>query len=232
MVEPLKDAGKGVSGGFRRGRLRSVLVVVEVALSLLLLVGAGLLMRSFVALRTRRSRLQSRQHPRRAAAAAARPVHDRGGEAALLPDRCSTAFRRCPASSPRPRRRRCRRMAASAPTSRSPARRTPRSGEAIFQLCSEGYFQTLGLRLSRGRTFSAAEVNGARKVAVVNQTLVTRYFGQEDPIGQRIKLSMLETFRDGPGRGSRVRHHRRDVGREEPGHRGAGRRPRCSFPTR
>ena len=52
MVEPLKDAGKGVSGGFRRGRLRSALVVVEVALSLVLLVGAGLLMRSFVALQT------------------------------------------------------------------------------------------------------------------------------------------------------------------------------------
>ena len=52
MVEPLKDTGKGVSGGFRRGRLRSVLVVVEVALSLVLLVGAGLLMRSFVALQT------------------------------------------------------------------------------------------------------------------------------------------------------------------------------------
>ena len=69
---------------------------------------------------------------------------------------------------------------------------------AIFQLCSEGYFQTLGLRLARGRTFTATEVNDARKVAVVNQTLVTRYFGQEDPIGQRIKLSMLETFRDSP----------------------------------
>lgn len=56
---------------------------------------------------------------------------------------------------------------------------------AIFQLCSEGYFQTLGLRLARGRTFTATEVNDARKVAVVNQTLVAGYFRQEDPIGQR-----------------------------------------------
>ena len=37
MVEPLKDSGKGVSGGFRRGRLRNALVVAEVALSLMLL---------------------------------------------------------------------------------------------------------------------------------------------------------------------------------------------------
>ena len=48
IVEPLKDSGKGVGSGFRGGRLRNVLVVAEVALSLMLLVGAGLLMRTFV----------------------------------------------------------------------------------------------------------------------------------------------------------------------------------------
>src|SRR5205823_576054 len=50
--EPLRDSGKGVSGGFRHGKLRNALVVAEVALSLMLLVGAGLLMRSFVKLTT------------------------------------------------------------------------------------------------------------------------------------------------------------------------------------
>ena len=52
MVEPLKDSGRGVIGGFRRGKLRSTLVVAEVALSLVLLTGAGLLMRNFVRLQT------------------------------------------------------------------------------------------------------------------------------------------------------------------------------------
>jgi putative ABC transport system permease protein len=50
LVEPLKESGRGVSGGFRRGRLRNALVIVEVALSLVLLAGAGLMMRTFVAM--------------------------------------------------------------------------------------------------------------------------------------------------------------------------------------
>src|SRR5581483_8441548 len=52
LAEPLKDSGKGVSGGFRRGGLRNSLVVAQVSLSLVLLVGAGLLMRTLVALQT------------------------------------------------------------------------------------------------------------------------------------------------------------------------------------
>jgi putative ABC transport system permease protein len=50
MVEPLRTAGKGVGAGFRRGKLRSAFVVLEVALSLMLLAGAGLLMCSFIRL--------------------------------------------------------------------------------------------------------------------------------------------------------------------------------------
>ena len=52
IVEPLKDSGRGVSGGFRRGRLRNALVVVELALSLVLLTGAGVMIRTFVKLQT------------------------------------------------------------------------------------------------------------------------------------------------------------------------------------
>jgi len=69
---------------------------------------------------------------------------------------------------------------------------------APFQLCSEGYFPTLGIRILRGRLLSEADVNGARKVAVVNQTLVRKYFGKQDPIGRQIKISLLETAPDPP----------------------------------
>ena len=197
MVEPLKDAGKGVSGGFRRGRLRSALVVVEVALSLLLLVGAGLLIRSFVSLRT----VDLGFNPENILVAR---VPLPRGQYTTAPEKqrfFRTVLDRVQALPGV--------VVATETTTLPPyggigtdleiiGKTHTEKWRGIFQLCSEGYFQTLGLRLSRGRTFSAAEVNGARKVALVNQTLVTRYFGQEDPIGQRIKLSMLETFREGP----------------------------------
>ena len=57
--DALRDNGKGVSGGFRGRWLRDALVVMEVALSLTLLIGAGLLMRSFVALRQAHLGLQA-----------------------------------------------------------------------------------------------------------------------------------------------------------------------------
>ena len=51
LNDPLRDMGRGVIGGFRTARLRDAAVVVEVAVSLTLLVGAGLLMHSFLAMR-------------------------------------------------------------------------------------------------------------------------------------------------------------------------------------
>jgi putative ABC transport system permease protein len=70
--------------------------------------------------------------------------------------------------------------------------------DANTTLCSEGYFQTLGLRLLRGRFFSRDEVESARDVAVVNQTLARRFFGNDDPIGHRIKFNVFDKLPDGP----------------------------------
>jgi len=197
LVEPVRDAGKGVSGGFWRGRLRSTLVVVEVALSVVLLSGAGLLMRSFV-------RLQQ-------------------VDLGFNPD--NILFARLPfprgqyktvAEKQRffrallPRLQALPGVVAATETTTVPPFGGIRSDieitgkthaekwEAIFSLCSEGYVPTLQVRLLRGRTLSEMEVNSARKVAVVNQTLVNKFFGHEDPIGRLVKINMLENFPDSP----------------------------------
>ena len=192
IVEPLKDSGKGVSGGFRGGKLRAALVIVEVALSLMLLAGAGLLMRSFVRLQT----VDLGMNPNNVLVA--RLPFPRG-QYTTAPEK-QRFFREL-----------LRRLhevpgievattASSLPPYGGigsdieiPGKTATERWNAIFQLASEGYFQTLGLRLQRGRTLSEADVNAARRVVVANQTLVNRYFGHDDPIGRQIKFKLLET---------------------------------------
>ena len=88
-------------------------------------------------------------------------------------------------------------MAASDSEIQIPGKTPTERWDAIFQLCSEGYQPTLGLRLARGRFLSEVEVNAARRVAVVNQTFVDKYFGPEDPLGQQVRLKFLETMPNG-----------------------------------
>ena len=83
--EPLRDSGKGVSGGFRGRWLRDALVVMEVALSLTLLIGAGLLMRSFVALRQAHLGLQADHVFQTSLVLPADRLHDGGAGATILP---------------------------------------------------------------------------------------------------------------------------------------------------
>jgi putative ABC transport system permease protein len=67
---------------------------------------------------------------------------------------------------------------------------------ALFQLCSEGYFPVLRTEFKQGRAFTAAEVDSARKLAVVNQAFVRKYLARENPLGARVHLIRLETFPD------------------------------------
>ena len=69
---------------------------------------------------------------------------------------------------------------------------------SIFQLCSEGYFRTLGIRLLRGRLLTESDVESARRVIVVNQTLVKNFFGGDDPLGKSIKFNLLDTLPESP----------------------------------
>ena len=196
IVEPLKDSGKGVGSGFRGGRLRNVLVVVEIALSLMLLVGAGLLMRTFVGLQ----RVDLGLNPDNILVA--RLPFPRGTYT-------TAAEKQRFFQTLLPRLHALPGVVAATETStlppyggigtdlEIPGKTHTETWRGLFQLVSEGYAQTLGLRITHGRMLSADDVSGVRKVAVVNQTLVKRYFGSEDPIGRQVKLSMLETFPDG-----------------------------------
>ncbi|HUR57447.1 MAG TPA: ADOP family duplicated permease, partial [Opitutaceae bacterium] len=197
LVEPLKDARKGSGGGFRRGKLRKALVIFEVALSLVLLVGAGLLMRSFV----KRTTVDLGFDPQNVLVARLplpRGQYQDGAKKVQF-------FRQL-----LPRLQALPGVTAVTTVSSLPPfgggrseidipgkERTAERWESMFDLCSEGYFQTLGLRLLRGRLLSEQDVNDARKVIVVNQAFVNRYFGREDPIGRQINFKRLEALPEG-----------------------------------
>jgi putative ABC transport system permease protein len=197
LAEPLRDSGKGVSGGFRRGRLRNALVVFEVALTLVLLSGAGLLMRSFMGLQQvdlgfKPDNLLFARLP------FPRGQHQSGAEKQRFFRNLLQRLHALPGV-----------VAATETTTVPPfggirseidivGKTHTEKWESIYTLCSEGYFSTMQLRLLRGRTLSETEVNSARKVAVVNQALVNKFLGNEDPIGRLVKINGLEKVPDSP----------------------------------
>ncbi len=195
LNEPLRDSGKGLSGGFRHGKLRNAVVILEVALSLTLMVAAGLLMRSFVALREVHLGFQ--------------PDHVMSARLPLPVERYKTADQI--AGFYRPLLLRLKSLpgvVAATETStlppyggipseiEVPGKTHSEKWESIFQLCSEGYFQVLRIQLLNGRTFTEAEVAGARKLALVNQTFLNKYLPGENPIGRQVRILQLADFED------------------------------------
>jgi putative ABC transport system permease protein len=191
MADPLKDSGRGVIGGFRRGKLRGTLVVCEVALSLVLLAGAGLLIRNFVKLQS----VDLGLDPNNILVARLPLPRDHYKTAAAKQQFFESLI---------PRLHALPGVVAATETSTLPpyggigtdidipGKTHSERWEAIYQLCSDGYFRTLGLKILRGRTLSAAEISGARKVVVINQTFVNKYFPADNPIGRQIVLKGLQ----------------------------------------
>ncbi len=70
---------------------------------------------------------------------------------------------------------------------------TPR---ADFRVVSPGYFQTMGIRVLRGRTFTTTDVEDAQKIVVINESMARAYFGDRNPVGRRIAWvdPLLEQF--------------------------------------
>jgi len=193
--DPLRDSGKGISGGFRHGKLRDAVVVLEVGLSLTLLVGAGLLMRSFVALREVKL--------------GAQPDHVLVARLPLPTDRYKTADQVTGFYRPLLQRLKALPGVVDATETSTlppyggipsdieiPGKTHAEKWNAMFQLVSEGYFPTLRIQFVDGRGFTEAEVNGARKLAIVNQTFVKKYLGNENPIGKQVRIAQLAEFED------------------------------------
>jgi len=189
----LTGSARGISGEFRHGKLRSGLVVGEVALSIVLLIATGLMVRTLQALEQADigfnpvnvvyAQLSFPEGPYDTAEekrAFFRKTLDR---VAAIPG--TTAVTEATSFPP---------YSFGWTEVVVPGKTHSGSWGTTFDLCSEGYFQTLNRNLLRGRLLSRSEVESASHVTVINQTFARSYFGNENPIGQRIKFSTFEEY--------------------------------------
>jgi putative ABC transport system permease protein len=202
----LKD-GSRTAGGVRR-RIRLALVVGEIALASLLLVGAGLTLRSFQTLLKADAGIRtdgvlttlivlpnarySTPDARRAA------IADLEQRFAAIPGvRSVGATSHLPLSGQNSRTGIA--IEGREPTPDTPTRAHPRG-------VTVGYFKTMGITLVSGRLFTAADREGAPLVTIVNETLVRQYIPEGSPIGRRLLMGGTQDWREIVGVVRDVRH--------------------------
>jgi putative ABC transport system permease protein len=186
----LRESSHASTAGAGRQRFRSLLVAVEVALAVVLLVGAGLLVRSFIALQqvdpgfrtegilTLRLSLPSADYPAEQvpefyrqllARVSALPGVTAAGAVTNLPltsDLGDLGFQ----------------------IEGRPVAEGDASPRADWQAVTPGYFQAMGMQVLRGRGIAPTDDESAPGAIVINESLAERYWAGEDPIGKRFEL--------------------------------------------
>jgi len=187
----LREQGRGASGGRRSGRIRAALTSAEVAFALLLLVAAGLMVRSLASLLSAdlgfRSESVVTMHisfpSTRYAAESRAPTLERvlaqiraipgvvsaGGSTSLPPQRMQQSNGFTIEGDPAP-------LPNQEPT-------------AIYIPATAQFLSSIGVPLLSGRSFTDGDGAAAPKVAIVSRSLARRNFGNRDPIGHRLRLA-------------------------------------------
>jgi len=187
----LKEGMRGSSGGVASRRARNTLVMAEMALAVVLLVGAGLLIRSF-------SKLLAVDPGFRAervvtfAIAAPDTKYGQYAQRRELVSNLVERMKRVPGAQgaavvtglPLSNIM----MRTSAHIVGTPPERPGERKSTDVAMATPGYFTTMGIPLVAGRDFTDRDGSGAPVVSIVNQEFVKRYFPNENPIGKRIEL--------------------------------------------
>ena len=195
LQDALRGAGKGQGGTFGKSHLRNAVIVLEVALSLILLFTAGLFIRSYVAIEKVPLGWQA--------------DHILTGRIPLPSQKYKTGQQSVSLFQPLIRNLKSMPGIVAA----SPITSTPpyggyggnieipgktHTGEwgSLIQLVGEDYFQVVRQPLVAGRMFSEAEASTARRVVVINQTFQRRFLGEGDPLGRIVILDELKKLPD------------------------------------
>ncbi|HEY6331535.1 MAG TPA: ABC transporter permease, partial [Blastocatellia bacterium] len=215
LNESLKEGTRGSTGGGPSQLIRSALVVVEVAMALVLLVGAGLLIKSFgrlvavdpgfrldhalVAdvglpyLKYQKDQQQSDFFASLWLKVSAIPGVQSAGAVNVMPLSGNDYIL----------------------TFNIGGRPRPSQGDdgsTNYYAVSPDYFQAMGIRLIKGRFFTDHDNKDSARVAIINQEMARRFFPDEDPIGKQIKISVgPDKFREIVGVVGDVKHYALDA---------------------
>ena len=191
LQESLKDGSRGAAGGVRRGRLRNTLVVAEVALSLVLLVGASLFVRSFLKamdesggintqpLMTMRFYMPGQVYD--SAGPKFRRVADLMGRIEAVPGVvAATASNNIPLSG----------GGNGGPIEVEGRPEPPGRQHQIFWTgVTAHWLRALDVPLVAGRDLTEREAAESLPVAIVNQTMAERFWKNDDAVGRRFRLT-------------------------------------------
>ena len=191
LNEGLKESSRGTSGGPRRQQVRALLVVSEIALSLVLLVGAGLMMRSFSRLLAVDPGFKP-DHVLTAFVSLPVSKYSKREEQAAFFDRLVERLRNLPGVTSAGVVSDLPLFGGSSTGFEIDGRPAPLPGQrpmTDYRMINPDYFNTMGMRLVKGRAFSRHDTEDAPGVVIINETLAARFFPGETPIGKRIGLS-------------------------------------------
>jgi putative ABC transport system permease protein len=185
LTEGLKEGDRGSSGG--RQRLRSVLVVGEVALTLTLLVGAGLLIQSF----RRVLQVDPGFNARNLLTMQVSVINPDGQQVANFFEQLQQKVRSLPGVKSVAVSNGLPFGTANYPGFFIEGRADPdNKGAGLRYTVSPDYFQTIGIELIKGRLFTTEDTRDSPQVIVIDEALAQRHFPNEDPIGKRLKQSL------------------------------------------
>ncbi len=193
LNEVLKEGGRTTAGSIKQ-RLRSAFVMAEIALAVVLLIGAGLMMKSLLRLlqasvgfnsdnvltmaialppgKYREPSMRLNFHQQLKERVQSIPGVSGTGTVNMLPLQSGNTTRFLVEGDPVP----------------PPGQET----EANIRVVDETYFQTLGIPLIAGRTFDERDKEGSAGVVIIGKTIADRVFAGRDPIGRRINYASIQ----------------------------------------
>jgi predicted permease len=193
--EALKEGGRGGSAGHGRQRMLGALVVAQFALALMLSVGAGLLVRSFMRLLGTSPGFRAEQLVT-ASVQLPRGRYTEGPQIKAFYLQAVDAVRAIPgvraaaSSTDRPLKILERRTF----TPDATAQTLPQLGRVVAATWTAGsYFEALGITLTRGRFFTDADGRESGRVVILSEMLARRLWPDQDPIGHQIKWGIEQS---------------------------------------